>query len=332
MTHGGKLMKRIVRSNLSVKCAALIMLVLSSVCAGAAQAQKSSPESLTASSRDDAAAVWQKRIFDEEEISFSTPVPPTTIVELGERVLFPRSKEKTLEERNYSGYSNGFIFAIDSYKVKNPQRLLQDLHDSVPADLRYEREVALDGLKGKQYQMSQTDDRRTNYHEQVYYLAAARHVYVITLAVNDKANRSPTRFLSSLRGGNKKDVAEANAAPMKKPDAAVALSGGMLVPHASNQEQIFRPSEVTRKAAMVWRPEPRYTEEARRNQVQGTVVLRGIFDSSGYLTNLIVKSGLPHGLTEKAVEAAHSVRFFPAIKDGKFVSQYIQIEYNFNLY
>jgi hypothetical protein len=41
---------------------------------------------------------------------------------------------------------------------------------------------------------------------------------------------------------------------------------------------------------------------------------------------------LPFGLTEKAMDAARIMKFIPAIKDGKYVSQYIQIEYNFNLY
>ncbi|MDT5059855.1 MAG: hypothetical protein QOH63_562, partial [Acidobacteriota bacterium] len=43
-------------------------------------------------------------------------------------------------------------------------------------------------------------------------------------------------------------------------------------------------------------------------------------------------SGLPNGLTERAIAAARQIRFTPAMKDGHAVSQYIQIEYNFNLY
>jgi hypothetical protein len=43
-------------------------------------------------------------------------------------------------------------------------------------------------------------------------------------------------------------------------------------------------------------------------------------------------SGLPYGLTEKAIAAARQIRFQPAMKDGRAVSQFIQIEYNFNLY
>ncbi|MDX6695309.1 MAG: hypothetical protein QOF02_3861, partial [Blastocatellia bacterium] len=39
-----------------------------------------------------------------------------------------------------------------------------------------------------------------------------------------------------------------------------------------------------------------------------------------------------YGLTEKAIAAARQIRFSPAMKDGRAVSQFVQIEYNFNLY
>jgi TonB family protein len=96
--------------------------------------------------------------------------------------------------------------------------------------------------------------------------------------------------------------------------------------------RIFKPSEVNSKARILSRPEPQYTEDARKNQVSGTVVLRAVFSSSGQVTNIRTVSGLPHGLTERAMAAARQIRFSPATKDGRPVSQYIQIEYNFNLY
>ena len=96
--------------------------------------------------------------------------------------------------------------------------------------------------------------------------------------------------------------------------------------------KIFKPSEVSSKARILSRPEPQYTEEARKNQVSGTVVLRAVFSASGQVTNIRTVSGLPNGLTERAMAAARQIRFAPATKDGRPVSQYIQIEYNFNLY
>ena len=319
-------MKRMVRSNLRVTCSALsLMLMLSSAFAGAAQAQSPSPASQPVSSQD--VAQWQRAAFDEEEISVSIPVAPTVIVQSGDFLFFEGSDEKIQEKRKYSGYSNGFIYAIDSYKVKNPQRLLKDMVSNLASHLRFEKDLMLDGFKGKQYRMANP------YYAQVYFFAASKHVYIITLAVSDEANSSPARFLSSLHLGDTNDVAEMTVSPAKKRDTAVlASTGGELVAQASNRGEVFRPSAVTRKATLIWRVEPIYTEEARRNQVAGTVVLRGVFSSNGHVTNLRVMSGLADGLTENAVEAARSIRFFPAVKDGKLVSQYIQIEYNFNLY
>lgn len=91
----------------------------------------------------------------------------------------------------------------------------------------------------------------------------------------------------------------------------------------------YKPSEVTRKAVIVGRPQPVYTDEARRKQVKGTVILRGLFGADGQVRDLTVIQGLEADLTGKAIEAALSIRFFPAEKDGQPVSQYIQIEYNF---
>jgi hypothetical protein len=46
--------------------------------------------------------------------------------------------------------------------------------------------------------------------------------------------------------------------------------------------------------------------------------------------NIRVISGLPYGLTEQAVSAARQIKFTPAMKDGKPVSMWMQLEYNFN--
>jgi TonB family protein len=94
----------------------------------------------------------------------------------------------------------------------------------------------------------------------------------------------------------------------------------------------FRVNEVTRKANITSKPEPLYTEEARKNQVTGTVRLRLVLSASGQVTGITPLTKLPDGLTEKAIEAARKISFTPAEKDGRKVSQYVTIEYNFNIY
>ena len=101
---------------------------------------------------------------------------------------------------------------------------------------------------------------------------------------------------------------------------------------APDPNRVMSPKEVTVKARIISKPEPTYTEEARKNQTSGTVVLRAVLSASGQVTGIRAVSGLPFGLTERAIAAARQIKFTPAQKDGRAVSQYIQIEYNFNLY
>jgi len=96
--------------------------------------------------------------------------------------------------------------------------------------------------------------------------------------------------------------------------------------------RIFTGKDVTTKARLISKPEPQYTEEARKNQITGTVVLKCVFSSGGQVTQIRTVSGLPHGLTERAIAAARQIKFVPATKDGHQVSMWMQLEYNFNLY
>lgn len=100
----------------------------------------------------------------------------------------------------------------------------------------------------------------------------------------------------------------------------------------TDYDRTFSPREVSSKARVISKPEPQYTEEARKNQVVGTVVLRAVFTSGGQVTGIKAVTGLPYGLTERAIAAARQIKFTPATKDGHAVSMYIQLEYNFNLY
>jgi TonB family protein len=94
----------------------------------------------------------------------------------------------------------------------------------------------------------------------------------------------------------------------------------------------FSQKEVTRKAVITFKPEPGFTEEARKNNVTGVVRLRAILSASGSVSSITTVKGLPDGLTEKAITAARQIRFTPAEKDGRAVSQYVVLEYNFNIY
>jgi TonB family protein len=117
----------------------------------------------------------------------------------------------------------------------------------------------------------------------------------------------------------------------------VGFSVGQAQDRNNNQAEecpgpIYRSGEVTVRAKITHMDEPQYTEEARKNGVQGRVVLRAVLCATGKVTNIEVLKSLPYGLTEKAIKTMPMIKFRPAEKDGKEVSQYIMREFNFMLF
>ncbi|HEX8720260.1 MAG TPA: TonB family protein [Pyrinomonadaceae bacterium] len=97
-------------------------------------------------------------------------------------------------------------------------------------------------------------------------------------------------------------------------------------------DNVYRQSEVTTKAIIIFKPEPSFTDAARNHNVSGVVRLRAVLTADGQVRHILVLKWLPDGLTQKAVAAARQIRFTPATRDGVPVSQFVVLEYNFNVY
>jgi TonB family protein len=70
-------------------------------------------------------------------------------------------------------------------------------------------------------------------------------------------------------------------------------------------------------AEIISKPNPLYTQEARKLRVEGEVLLEVVFESTGKLRVVRVVRGLGHGLDEAAVQAAQQIQFKPALRDGQ---------------
>ncbi|MBV9183650.1 MAG: TonB family protein [Acidobacteria bacterium] len=64
------------------------------------------------------------------------------------------------------------------------------------------------------------------------------------------------------------------------------------------------------------KPNPVYTEEARKLNLEGEVLLEVMFGANGELKVNRVLRGLGHGLDEAAVNAAGKIKFKPAVRNG----------------
>jgi periplasmic protein TonB len=82
----------------------------------------------------------------------------------------------------------------------------------------------------------------------------------------------------------------------------------------------------------IYKPEPPYSEEARKAKYQGTVVLHIIVDAQGNVNDARVLRPLGLGLDEKAVETVRTWKFKPALRNGSPVAVQVMVEVSFRLF
>ena len=73
---------------------------------------------------------------------------------------------------------------------------------------------------------------------------------------------------------------------------------------------------ITRPVEILSKPRPSYSEEARRQRIEGEVLLEILFAASGQVHVLRIVRGLGDGLDEHAISAAEAIRFRPAERAG----------------
>jgi TonB family protein len=260
---------------------------------------------------------WQRYTVSGEEFSVLLPVVPA--MNTSDMYIDERSRRR---ERMLGAYSNGVVYAVYTFEKKSLS--LDDLIRRFTSNNETNRQtepVTVNGITGTSSRF-ETDDRMVA----VQLFATAQNLYVFQVVGSKLGNPAAgiPKLLSSIRFS-------------KQPEGNKVADGAGEQSNSNSETaqvnpSIFSGKDVTRKVSVITKPEPRYTEEARKNQITGTVVLRAVFSSSGSVTNIHAVSNLPDGLTDKAIGAARQIRFIPAVKDGRFVSMWIELQYNFNLF
>ena len=92
-----------------------------------------------------------------------------------------------------------------------------------------------------------------------------------------------------------------------------------------------RSSGASRALIVLYKVEPDYSDDARKAQLQGTVVLRIEVDERGLARDLRVVRPLGLGLDERAMDAVKQWRFRPAFRNGKPTAATAIVEVNFRL-
>ena len=88
---------------------------------------------------------------------------------------------------------------------------------------------------------------------------------------------------------------------------------------------------LTAQVEILYKPKPAYTDEARKLNLEGEVLLEVLFGANGELHINRVVRGLGHGLDEAAVSAANKIKFKPAQRNGSAIDSTAVVHVMFQL-
>jgi TonB family protein len=312
----------------------LVILTFVCACAQPAAGQTESAQ----------AAAWTRYTYPGEEFSVELPGAPTVFNTF--RAGGPRPHGDT-RVRVFSLYHERVIYFLVAYDEPRSSESDEFFATYLRGawGLEPKGELKLGGVKGRAFDVVGTQRGRLTYdlRGEGRVFRTKRHAY-LALALTEEAGRPEvTRFLNSLAlKPNPTDERIAGEEPVPRyvppttPEGPPPRSGALALPGGpADDEQAGgaeRKLKVVRKASIVYKPEPPYTEEARKNRAGGVVRLAAVLHSSGRVTDFKVLKPLPNGLTESAIRVARQMRFFPAQLDGRPVSQWVTLEYNFSIY
>lgn len=258
-------------------------------------------------------ASWQRYTVKGEPFSIKFPTLPAM------STYKPSGSDR--RQLQLGAYAEGVVYTIFSLEDGDPGGALKSSIEEIGSNSAWDRtseqDLSLNGFSGKQYFW-------TNPLGGTVQVFATKNRFYRVEAMGAKSEDPRVKqFFSSLTLGKKGEgieVSDGQGIPFDPTDQ----------PDPTGRSLTGR--EVERKAILIMKPQPVYTEEAREKEITGTVVLKVVFSSNGSVVNIRTASALPHGLTEKAIDAARKIKFIPAAKDGRFVSMWMQLEYNFSLY
>lgn len=97
----------------------------------------------------------------------------------------------------------------------------------------------------------------------------------------------------------------------------------------NDPDAVYQSNELTTKARIIRKPVPEYPKQSRLQGVEGTVRVRAVFTSDAKVKNILVVGSQDRDLTRAAIKAANKIKFVPATRNGRRVSQFVTIEYYF---
>ena len=141
-----------------------------------------------------------------------------------------------------------------------------------------------------------------------------------------------SRFLRMHDRASEADLMESQAKEIRVAHSREIAAGlANVTAMLAGASGAYRVGNGVAAPSLSWKLEPQYTEEARDEKYQGTVLVYIEVGADGMAHNIKVMKSIGMGLDEKAVEAISQWKFNPGTKDGVPVTVAATVEVNFRL-
>jgi TonB family protein len=119
----------------------------------------------------------------------------------------------------------------------------------------------------------------------------------------------------------------------QRADAQTVQQGGFgtVAAGKATKAHVATETAASKPVVILSKPDPVYPAEARRQHIEGQVILSVLFGSSGSLQVLKVVQGLGYGMDQAATQAAERIHFKPAERDGRPVDSTALVHIIFQL-
>lgn len=261
---------------------------------------------------------WKTYTVTDEHFSVALPAVPS----MEYRRMNADSRGVRLEI-SLGSFGDGVVYMIHVFENLSPRQSLDSfIKDRESSGRSWNRKSrgkrTVDGASGKTFSFDGTDGA-------VQFFSKGDRLYQFAAVGAPENDARLTKFFSSISLVDRKDSVEVSHIGPPPLESDTSSS-------SDTTEKIYTRQEVDKNFKPVMNFHPQYTEAARQQRVTGTVVLQCTLAADGNVRSIRVISGLPHGLTENAIQSARKLKFIPAMKDGKYVSVSTQFVFKFDLF
>lgn len=225
--------------------------------------------------------------------------------------------------RTLARYINGVVLIMEFYEGD-----ANIIRESLTAWQKGEivKDETLENFQFKSYV-----EKTPEFVKETQYFLVKNRLYVLQAVARSENNQIIGDFFDSVRLVNQKQAVAPNLNGVASDSVSALPEIVESEPERLDDSQLLK-DKPDRDVIILYKPRPKFSAEARRAKVSGSVKLRLLFSSSGKISKVEVVSSPARELTDGAVKAAQQIQFLPAEKDGKLVSTFKVVDYSFSTY